>query len=106
MTRLLIAFLILCLAVGIGLPAFYSALKDGRLKRQLHPWLVAIPALAFGGFLFVSGMPASVLWVFLLLLALVTYANIRWITFCNACGGLAYSRMISCPKCGTPMNAR
>ena len=100
------AFFIIWALLAIGFSAFFYLNPNAALKRKVWPYAVIAAALIFVGFAWTSGMPHAGL---LLMVALITWINIRTVKFCDACGKTVQARNPFtppkfCPKCGSPLD--
>jgi len=85
--------------------------RTAERKRQIHRWFVITAGAIF--FLFVcasvvGGFPATVLFMAVPAITLITWLNLRFTNFCDGCNRMIYNqiwwrRIRFCPHCGVPL---
>lgn len=100
----LVGFVVVAALVGVGSFLFLSSNKDAALKRKV--WRIQVPlmSLAFGVFLLLW-LPDVPVIPFLVVIAVITFVNLRTVKFCDHCGATAFSSnwlapLRTCPECG------
>jgi ribosomal protein S27AE len=95
-------------ALGIGSTCFFRLCRDTRLKRAVFPWFVLSAGALLALFaVLLTGEP----WVLAFAVpgvALVSFLNVRFTKFCDACGAMLYNHawftpMRFCPRCGAAL---
>jgi|SRR6516162_2844277 hypothetical protein len=94
--------------LGLGSMAFFYFNKNAALKRRVLPPFVIFTSILFLGFVWMTGAPAQVFYVFIPAVALIAFINIRNTKFCDSCGRQNYgfnlfSPAKFCSKCGAPL---
>lgn len=91
--------------LGLFSTGFFFLSKNATLKRKAWPPFVVTTSILFAGFVWAMGFPAQILLIFLPVLALITFLNLRAVQFCNSCGATIMSqnplvKPAFCSKCG------
>jgi hypothetical protein len=95
-------------ALVLGSMAFFSFNKNTALKRRVLPYFVIFTSVLFIIFVWATGAPAQVFYVFIPAVALIGFINIRNTKFCDSCGRRNYGPNLFsparfCSKCGAPL---
>jgi hypothetical protein len=94
--------------VLLGLVTLFHLKASLATKRRFHPYVVAVGALVFLGFVTII-LPASSFVVIVPAVALVSFANYKLTKFCAACEAtivlIPGRQRKTCPKCGGPIDA-
>lgn len=99
----------LFVALGIAGSIIFLVGKNVPFKKKYFPWYVISIGVLFALSIIVTGMDFIPLIIFIAIIALITYINLRAIKFCNSCGKTIinqtwYSKVSFCSNCGAKLN--
>jgi hypothetical protein len=97
--------------LGLGSAAFFYFNKNTALKRRVMPPFVIFTSILFLAFVWVTGAPIQVFYVFVPAVAVIAFINIRkyevlrflWQTKLWNYGPNLFSPAKFCSKCGAPL---
>ncbi|MBA2344926.1 MAG: hypothetical protein H0V83_07580 [Rubrobacter sp.] len=83
--------------------------KNARFKRKYFPWFMILVGVLFIAVVIGLGAPLKYFLLIALLVASITFLDIRGTRFCDDCGRtirnpLPFSRPEYCPKCGAKLD--
>jgi hypothetical protein len=89
---------------GLDIYVFFIN-RNAAFKRTMLPWFAVLSGLVCLFFMFMSGFPGRLIFLFIVAFALISYINIRRIRFCDACGKMLFNYFgldppTECSKCG------
>jgi hypothetical protein len=95
-------------ALGLFPTFFIVFCKNASLKRKVWRLFTIATAVLFVGFVGVMTFPSHVVLVMGLVVALITFLNLRSVKFCDACGNTIngqnpFSPPQVCSKCGAKL---
>ena len=95
----------LFIALGIAGSIIFFLGKNVTFKKKYFPWYVISIGVLFAFSILVTGMPLIGLIVFIPVIALITFINLRTIKFCDSCGKIIinrawFTKLSFCPHCG------
>jgi FtsH-binding integral membrane protein len=102
------AFMVTWIALGIGSWVWIRSRPSADEKRFWHRRVTIGAGIVFGIFIAFTlqqwHQPFALL-IFLPFLALITFLNLRYTFFCDACGKMSHSQQwfsstYHCPRCG------
>ena len=101
-------FIVVWIVLGLFSAGFFLLNKNAQLKRKVLPPFVVGTGILFAGFMLATGAPWEVMLIFGPAIALITFLNLRSITFCNSCGATLmnqnpFSKPAFCSKCGASL---
>lgn len=101
-------FEVLWISIGVASVLYLVLSRNAAQKRAVFPWIVVGSGLLFALFALWHMGDASAALLVVPGVLLITWLNIRNTHFCASCGRTVYdrwlfSRMIGCPRCGTPI---
>ena len=109
-TQVFIVFIVVWVALGLGLAGLTYFNRDAAFKRRIHPPIMIGVGALFLAFILLSGTaPAPFLVLMVPMIVLITFLNVKLTKFCDACGETVYHSRKSwrpaefCPKCGAPL---
>jgi hypothetical protein len=100
-------FFVIWALLGIGGALFFYSGQNAGLKRKLHPFYIVLISVVFVGFTwYMSGQLPLFLVIMVVVIAVI---NIRITRFCNSCGRMVISRILSqapkyCQGCGASLD--
>ena len=96
--------------VTLGIVGFFLFFfsKNVEFKKKYYPWYVISAGVLFALLMLMTGMPIFPLVIFLPVIALITYLNLRNIKFCDSCGKTIvnrawFSKVNYCSNCGAKL---
>jgi len=100
-----VIFFVCWILLGIGSWIFYSK-ASYQTKKAWHPFImigIAIAFLAFAESITRGYLP----WIFVAVVVLITFLNVRNTQFCPRCGATLYARSFTrprfCSRCGADL---
>jgi len=98
-------FLATWAALAVASFVFFQFNRNAALKRKLWPVFTIGIAILFIAFAWLMGLRDRGLYFIVPAVALITWLNIRFMKFCDACGRTLYPhppfiRYEFCPSCG------
>ena len=96
--------------ITLGIVGFFLFFvsKNVEFKKKYYPWYVVLVGVVFASFIMMTGMPIFPLVIFLPVIALITYLNLRNVKFCDSCGKTIvnrawFSKVSYCSNCGAKL---
>jgi len=104
-----VGFIAVWIALGLGLAGLMYFNRDAAFKHRIFPPIAIGLNALFLVFIILPGGPRTVLPFLVPMIVLITFLNVKFTKFCDACGETVYQTRKSlrpaefCPKCGAPL---